>query len=132
MEEDLKESRKFCAKIVQKGVEISYHKHSSEQKKAMNVAAKAAEVQSRVGNKVARAANIEVFQDLIMQDLCARICDPGLRIKVTWRHHQKQTDCTLNPKSDMPAYNRLWTGTLLNSRGMSRNPTPSSPSLPES
>ncbi|CAE7259381.1 RE2 [Symbiodinium sp. CCMP2456] len=58
----LKNPAKFLAKSVQKGVEISYHKLNEEQKKAMDVA-KAAEVQSWVGSKVARAANIPVAPD---------------------------------------------------------------------
>ena len=51
----LKDPSKFMVKNVQKGVEVSYHKLSDQQKTAMN-AAKSAEIESWLGHKVARAA----------------------------------------------------------------------------
>ena len=51
----LKDPSKFMVKNVQKGVEVAYHKLNEKQKLAMN-AAKTAEIESWLGDKVAKAA----------------------------------------------------------------------------
>ena len=51
----LKDPSKFMVKNVQKGVEVAYHKLNDKQKAAMN-SAKSAELESWLGNKVAKAA----------------------------------------------------------------------------
>ena len=58
----LRNPGKFLAKSVQKGVEVSYHKLSETQRKAMDEAKKA-EVQAWVASKVAKAAQAKVSMD---------------------------------------------------------------------
>ena len=62
----LKDPTKFMVKNVQKGVEVSYHKLNERQKLAMN-AAKAAELESWLGHKVAKAACPSITEDQCMR-----------------------------------------------------------------
>ena len=52
---------KFLATSTQKGVEIAYHKLGAQLKRAME--AKAAEINSWVGSKVASAASVQIGSD---------------------------------------------------------------------
>ena len=62
----LKDPSKFMVKNVQKGVEVAYHKLSEEQKAAMH-AAKTVELESWLGNKVARAACPSITEEQCMR-----------------------------------------------------------------
>ena len=62
----LKDPSKFMVKNVQKGVEVSYHKLNEEQRAAMN-AAKTVELESWLGNKVAKAACPSITEEQRMR-----------------------------------------------------------------
>ena len=62
----LKDPSKFMVKHVQKGVEVAYHKLNEKQKSAMN-AAKTVELESWIGNKVAKAACPSITEEQCMR-----------------------------------------------------------------